>query len=90
MLLEDASVRCRMLASSSCTHREARPSGPVIPPSVAGAAFPGTAELVADLLHPPHQQRPGMPITGTSGHQGQQPSPSSLTAQNIPFRVGGN
>jgi hypothetical protein len=31
-----------------------------------------------------------MPITGTSGHQGQQPSPSSLTAQNIPFRVGGN
>ena len=60
------------------------------PASVAGAAFPGTAELVADLLHPPHQQRPGMPITGTSGHQGQQPSPSSLTAQNIPFRVGGN
>jgi len=67
---QDAPIRCRMLASSSRTGRRGqhlqRPRT-----SVAGAAVPSHRKLATDLPHPPHQQRPGTAVIGTSGHPSQ-------------------
>jgi len=87
MLLEGAPARCRMLASSSCTHRQTRPTGPVIPHGVAGAACPshsGTGRGPPAPTTPAtagHSRSPAPAGTADSSR-----APQSLAAQNIPFR----